>query len=452
MPISRRIDNLRAALDWAFSPIGDVAVGVALTVAAVPLWFQLSLINECRGRVERALAALDPDATDAPHRAMKLHAALGWSLMYTPGHERLTGAGWQTALALAEDLNDVDYQLRALWGLWAGRYNNGEYREALALAERFSARAVSSADPADPHIGDRMMGVALHFLGDQTGARRHIERMLNSYVAPVNRSHIVRFQFEQRVTARSTLARALWLQGFPDQALRMVESNIDEAVAIEHTLTLCNALANAAGPVALLAGDLDAAERYTAMLSDLTERHALDIWHTYADIFRGELLIRRDHLDDGLRLLHASVGKLRDAGFAQHQTAFLAMLAESLARAGRLDESRAAIAEALLQCERTEARWCMSELLRIKGEIALLDTSTDAVVAERELLKALDWARRQQALSWELRSATSLARLRRNQGRIAEARSLLAPVYGRFAEGFATADLKTAKALLDDLA
>src|SRR5262249_61766927 len=153
---------------------------------------------------------------------------------------------------------------------------------------------------------------------------------------------------------------------------------------------------------------------------------------------------RSGHVDDGLTLLTTAVAKLGDAGFAQHQTAFLGIMAESLARAGRRDAGRAAIDEALLRCERTEARWCMSELLRIRGEIALLDTSTDAVVAERELLKALDWARRQQALSWELRSATSLARLRRNQGRIAEARSLLAPGYGRFAEGFATADLKTA--------
>ena len=449
----RQIDNLRAALDWAFSPTGDVAVGVALTVAAVPLWFQLSLINECRERVERALAALDPDARHDDHREMKLHAALGWSLMYTTGRERTTSAAWQTALELAEDLDDVDYRLRALWGLWASRYNNGEYREALALAERFSALAVNSADPADPHIGDRMVGVALHFLGDQAGARRHIERMLGRYVTPVHRSHIVRFQFEQRVTARITLARVLWLQGFADQALRVVEINIDEALAIEHTLSLCNALGNAACPVALLAGDLAAAERYTAMLSSQTERYVLDIWRAYADIFRGELLVRRGHLNSGLTLLQTSVGKLRDAGFAQHQTAFLGVLAESLARAGRLDDGRAAIAEALLQCERTQERWCMSELLRINGEIALLDTATDAaVVAEQEFLEALGWAHRQQALSWELRGATSLARLWRNQGRIADARGLLAPVYDRFTEGFGTADLRAAKQLLGELA
>ena len=450
----RQIDSVRTALDWAFSPTGDTALGVALTIAAVPLWFQLSLINECRERVEHALAALDPDARHSDRRGMKLHAALGWSLMYTTGHERPTSAAWQTALELAEDLDDVDYQLRALWGLWASRYNNGEYQQALALAERFSALAVKSTDPADPHIGDRMMSVALHFLGDQTGARRYIERMLSRYVTPIHRSHIVRFQFEQRVTARTTLARALWLQGFADQALRLVESNIDEATAIGHTLSLCNALANSACPVALLAGDLSAGERFTAMLSSHTERHALEIWHVYAEFFKGELLVKRGDLNNGLRLIEASIGKLREAKFGQYLTAFLAVLAESFARAGRFDDARTAIEESLLQCERTDERWCISELLRISGEIALHDTAaTDAtVVAEQRLREALNWARRQQALSWELRSATSLARLQRNQGFTAEARSLLAAVYSRFTEGFGTADLRAARQLLDELA
>jgi predicted ATPase len=449
----RQIDNLRTALDWAFSPTGDVAVGVALTVAAVPLWFQLSLINECRERVERAIGALDPDVRRDQHREMKLHSALGWSLMYTTGPQRPTNAAWQTALDLAKDLHDVDYQLRALWGLWSSCHNNGEYRDALALAERFAALAVHSSDPADPLIGDRMMGVVLYFLGDQTGARRHIEGMLSRYVTPIHRSHTVRFQFEQRVTARITLARVLWVQGFADQALSVVETNIREATAIEHTLSLCNALANAACPVALLAGDLTAAERYTVMLSSQTERHGFGVWHVYADIFKGELLVRRGHLDAGLALLQASVGKLRDARFCQHQTAFLGVLAESLARAGRLDDARTAIDEALSQCKRTGERWCMSELLRISGEIGLRDIAADAAgVAEQAFLEALDWARRQQALSWELRSATSLARLRRNQGRVAEARSLLAPVLDRFAEGFGTSDLRSAKSLLDELA
>ena len=449
----RKVDNLRAALDWAFSPSGDKSVGVALTMAAVPLWFQLSLINECRERVELAIARRDAETSPDTRTEMKLHAALGWSLMYSTDQQRPTGAAWKTALRIAEDLDDVDFQLRALWGLWAGHYNNGDYRQALALAERFSALAPRSTDLADLYIAERMTAVALHFLGDQVGARSHIDRMLDRYTTPPNGSHIVRFQFEQRVTARTTLARVLWLQGYADQALRVIDTNIAEAVAIGHTLSLCNALGNSACPVALLAGDFAAADRYTAILVSQTEHHMLEIWRTFADVFRGELLARSGDLDTGLRLLRSAIFKLRNAGFTQHQTAFLRVLAETAARAGQFAEARAAINEALSQCERTDERWCMSELLRISGEINLLDAATgNAVLAEQQFLQSIEWARRQQALSWELRAATSLARLWHNNGRIADARSLLAPVYGRFTEGYESGDLKLAKSLLDQTA
>ena len=130
-------------------------------------------------------------------------------------------------------------------------------------AKRFSDFAEKKADENDRLIGDRLTGTALHFLGDQPGARSHLERMLASYVAPVQRSHAARFQFHQRVSARMTLARVLWLQGFPDQALGCAKANIEDAVTINHTLSLCNALANAACPLALLVGDLAAAEHYT---------------------------------------------------------------------------------------------------------------------------------------------------------------------------------------------
>jgi predicted ATPase/DNA-binding winged helix-turn-helix (wHTH) protein len=445
----RGIDEVRTALDWAFSPGGDAAIGVALTVAAAPLLFQMSLINECRGRVEQALAALKLGSSRSERREMQLYAALGWSLMYTTGPARATGAAWTTALALAERLDDTDYQLRALWGLWASRVNNGEFRETLALARRFQSLAASAPDPADALISDRMIGASLHFLGDQAGARRHIERMLKGYITPPQRSDAVRFQFDQRVTARITLARALWLQGFADQAMRDVESNIEHALSINHTLSLCNALAQAACPIALLAGDLPAAERFIAMLLHLAERHALDVWHAYGRCFKGDLLLRRGDVDGGLQLLRAAVDELREARFVQYHTAFLDALARGFAAAGRVAPGLAAIDEALAQSERNEERWCVAELLRIKGDLVLLEGGRKAVpVAEDLFAESLAWARRQAVLSWELRTSISLARLQRRQGRTQEAHGLLASVYGRFTEGFETADLLTAKQFL----
>src|SRR5262249_41388410 len=159
-----------------------------------------------------------------------------------------------------------------------------------------------------------MTGASLHFLGDQAGARAHIEQMLRRYKTPINRSPVVRFQFDQRVTARITLARALWLQGCADQALREIEDNIEHAVSLHHTLSLCNALAQAACPVALLAGDFAAAERYTLMLRSHTAMHALNVWRAYADCFEGELAIRRGAPNRGLPLLRSAVDELRRAG------------------------------------------------------------------------------------------------------------------------------------------
>ena len=446
------IDDLRMALDWAFSPDGDVPVGVALVVASIPLWLQLSLINECRLKVERALAALNSVGKRSDTQTMKLQTALGWSLMYTSGPQRETGAAWTAALELAEQNRNTDYRLRALWGLWAGTINNGKFSAALVLGQRFNEAAATAIDDADRAVGDRMMGVCFHFLGQQLEARRHIERMLSRYSPPPSRSHVVRFQFDQQVTARITLARVLWLQGFADQALRVSESNIEHALSIDHILSLCNALVQGACPVALLAGALPLAEHFTAMLLQETERRSFQIWHSYGQCFRGELLLKAGDIDAGLPLLQAGTRELRQANFVQYYTVFLLVLAESLAASSRVEEGIETINEALARSESNEERWCVPELLRVKGELILQTGHSDAVdQAEKLFAQSLRLAHKQEALSWELRAAASNARLQRRQGRARDGSKVLADVYSRFTEGFATRDLVEARTLLDEL-
>ncbi len=446
----RRIDDLRAALDWSFSPHGDTSIGVALTVASVPLWLQLSLMEECRGRVERALASLAPGSSGDLRHKMKLYAALGLSLMETKG-PACAGAAWTKALELAESLDDTEYQLRALWGLWMCALTSGEYRTALALAQRFCSLAANQPDPVDLLVGDRMTATPLHYLGDQTNARRHIERMLARYVTPVHRSHIIRFQFDHRLRASCTLALILWLQGFPNQAMRTAQSSVGEAVT-DNALSMCNTLAQGACPIALFIGDLAAAERFVAMLLDHSASHALAVWHAEGHCFKGALFIQRGDVVIGSQYLRCALDELRKIGFVQRCPAFLGVLAEGLARAGQVAEGLVAIDEALALCERDEGRWCVAELLRIKGELVVSEGGPDAAVAaEDHFRQALDWARRQGALSWELRAATSLARLWRDQNRPKAAHEVLAPMYNRFTEGFETTDLKAAKLLLGDL-
>src|ERR1700730_764308 len=439
---SRRIDNLRAALDWAFSPTGDVAVGVALTIAAVPLWVQLSLVQECRARVERALASLVPEAGRSARQEMKLYAALGASMLFS-GPVPETETVWAKALEIAESLSDTEYQLRALYGLWACRLNCGKYRLALRLAQRFYSLAQDRGDPADLPIGDRMIGVSLHYWGDQKNARRHIECMLSGYVTPVQWLPLIRFQFDQRVVARVALARILWLQGFPDQARSTAQSAVDDARALDHAVSLCLALNKAACPVALFTGDLAAAENYVAMLLDSSAAHALPIWCAEGHRFHGTLLIRNGDFDSGLRLLRTALEQPPEASFQPYFTWFLGELAEGLGRVGQIAQGLEAIDEALGRSERNEDRWCVAELLRIRGELLLLqEGSGAAAAAEDHYEPTLGSARQQGALSWELRAATSLARLLRDQNRSTEAIALLAPIYNRFTEGFGTEDLK----------
>jgi hypothetical protein len=311
--------------------------------------------------------------------------------------------------------------------------------------------AAERPDPNDRLSGEGMIGVSQHYLGDQPGARRHLEHVLVGYVTPDQTSHIIRFQIDQRVVMSGVLARVLWLQGFPDQATRAAHSTVEDARAANHTISLCLALAHAACPLALLTGDLAAAEYYSTMLLDHSTRFALAFWRACGRSFQGVLVIQRGDVITGLRLLCAGFDGFDEAGSAVLR--FLAILmAEALGRAGQNPDGLASIEEAIARAERTEEHWAMAELMRVKGELLTLQGAPGAeAAAEDHFRQALDWARQEGALSWELRAATSLARLLRDRDRIGEARDLLAPIYERFTEGFGTADLQAARLLLDEL-
>jgi predicted ATPase len=377
---------------------------------------------------------------------MKLYAALGASQLYS--RDFVSDAIWTKALEISERLDDVEYQLRALWGLWSFHTGSGQYRTALTLAKKIYDIAANRSDLNDQLIAERLMGVPQHYMGNQAIARRHLERMLAYYVIPDQRSHIIRFQFDQRVMARVLLARILWLQGFPDQAMRAASVSVDDACAANHGMSVCYALAVAACPIALLTGNFAEAEHYVGILLDHPTGRSLPLWRAWARSHQGTLVIKQGDFDTGFQLLRTGLGELSNAKYSFLRV-FPAMMAEALGCAGQTANGLAVIEEAL---EHTDELWLIAELLRIKGELLLLQGAPGAAVtAEDHFRQALDWARRQGALSFELRAATSRARLLRDQGRSADALALLHPVYDRFTEGFDTADLKTAKALLDAL-
>ena len=446
------INDVRSALDWAFSPTGEKALGVALTIASVPLWIHLSLNEECRARVEVALSSIDLVEGKGAYDRLRLFVALAGAAKYAPDFVLERTAPWKKALAIAESLGDTDYQLRSLWGLWADTMEGGENRAALALAEQFARIAMASDDVANSFVADRMLGYSLYTLGEHARARFHVERMLNGYTAPANRLHIVRYQFDQRVTARIPLAAILWLQGFPEQAMRIVNANIDEAKESDHEISLAHALAQSACLIALYVGDLEAAEQFVAKLLNHPWRHAAEPWNRWGRCFRGVLMIKRGDLTNGVLVLSAALAEFPARAFHMRYIYFLGELAEGLGRAGEIATGIATIDRALDARRRCEENWCAAELLRIKGEILLKEGGAEATRAGEECFhEALDWARRQNVLSWELRVAISLAQLWHGQGRTSEARQLLSAIYDRFTEGFSTSDLTRAKTLLGEL-
>jgi predicted ATPase/DNA-binding winged helix-turn-helix (wHTH) protein len=438
------IDNLRAALDWAFSPAGDGSLGVALTSAAVPLWLHLSLLEECGSRATQALGALATLGAPDPREEMRLHTALGASLPDPPD----MAAAFTRVLEIAETLGDSEYQLRALRGLYFNSAWTLRFRSQLSFAQRFYDLAASGSNPTDQLVGERMLGTVEYVLGDLVGARAHLEQALARYSATdlrqaaVRFDDVIRFQHDGQVETRVFLSGVLWLQGFPEQAIRMAEKSLAEADAIGHGTSQCLALALGACTVALWTGDLSAAADFTRSLVELSIRSGLSHWATYGVRFRRVIALRGGDFG-GIEEIGPSDAHLRNLACCTE-------LAEALAKAGRGAEGLAVLDD--FEAQSPDLGAFTPEFLRIRGDLLLLQTRLAAATPSEDLFRrALDLAHQDGALSLELRAATSLARLLRDQGRPAEAIACLQPIYERFTEGFDTADLITAKRLLGEL-
>ena len=445
----RHLPNVRAAIEWAYSAEGDPDLALDLTIGAVPLWTRLLLLRECVDGIERALRL--PELLRDQNRNMLLYAGLG----SVAGHADLTSPEmkepWWKVLAIAEELNAFDHQTKALWGLWVQSCNEGKFRAALQLAMRFASVAQKSSDPAIALIGDRIVGYTLHFLGDQNGARTLIEKMLDRYPMAERRAHTFRFQFDQPVTAKITLAWIYWIQGFPDQAIHCTKRNIQDAIAIDHPLSLGNALAKSACSIALLSGDMKLTERLVALFVEKTAPESLAIWRPLSRCFEGLLQLKKGELNRGLNTLQEALATFPGGKFTFPYTWVLGELALAQVKCGEFGASRQTIDRAVKSAEMDEEGWCLPELYRLKGECLLVEGGPhSSAAAKRLFLQSLDLAHQQKALSWELRAAISLARCEKRSSE-KDHFARLSSVYDQFTEGFHTADLRQAQELLAEL-
>ena len=443
------LGNVCTALEWALSDQGDAAIGVDLAAWAAPLFVGLSLLRECKRWCGRALAALDI-AHRGSKQEMILQEAAALSSLFTKGDSEEVRRGIERGLTIAEERGDQLHRLQLLYGMNIVLTRFGDFHGALAAVEQAGAVARSADDPIGLIMTEWMMGASHHLVGNQAAAQLYCERGM-SHAAALGTVNANFFGFDHRVCALVVLARALWLRGLSNRALRAVQMAIDEAAIRNDPVKTCFALSYCA-PVFLWAGDLDKASALIEQLMAHAARYALTPYEAIGIGLQGELAIKRNEPEAGRTFLQSALGILHKVQHNILVTGFTGKLAESLAQIGQVDEAFLAIEGAIARSRNYGATFDLAELLRIKAEILTAIPQQGYGSAVDCLREALAVAREQSALALELRAATALARLLSQSGQWGEAHETLAPVYDRFTEGFETPDLGTAGRLIKQLA
>ena len=439
---------------------GLIEKAAALWGKAGQLSLTRSALVEATVQLSRALdqiAALP--ATPALRREqIKLQVALITPLLHVKGYaasETKVAAERarlliEQAEALGEPPEDPLLLFSVLYGLWVANYaafNGDVMRE---LAAQFLALAEKQGATVPLMVGHRLMGMSLLETGDIAGGRAHLDRAIALYDAAEHRPLATRFGQDVGMAILSFRSRALWALGFPEAALADTSHALKHAREIGQAATLMYALT-----VTLLTliqcGNYAAATTQFEELIALTDEKGILFWKALGMMIQGRALALTGKAADAIHMITSGVTALRSTGSAMWLPLCLSYLARAYADLGQFDDAWRCIGEAMTRTETTKERLWEAEVHRIAGEIALMSPQPDAAKAEAHFERALAVARAQQAKSWELRAAMSMARLLRDQAKRDEARELLAPVYGWFTEGFDTVDLKEAKALLDEL-
>jgi len=439
---------VRAALEWCFGVNGNAEIGIGLAGAAAPVFLATSLLTECHRWSERAILALD-DTSRGGREEMHLQAALGTSLMHMHGESDVARRALNRSLAIAEARGDVLDQVRLLGPLHMFHLRGGDFEATLRYARRSCTVAETIEDPAAIALAHSILGISLHLMGDLSGARAELETALQ-HGPGFQRTSTIYLGFDHHNRAGIVLARTLWLQGHPAQAMERARQAIKDVERMDHPVSLTIVLHWAAS-VFLWTGDLANAERHIDWLITHAETHSLGPSVTLGHGFKGELAIRRGDAKGGVASLQGCLEKLHAVHYELLTTPFNISLAEGLAAMGRFSEGMALIDETARLVEANGDVTYMPELLRVKGNLLLAMPRSNVKDAEMCFVQSLEWSRRQTARAWELRTAVDLAALLGDQKRTANARSLLQPVFAQFVEGSETADLKAAERLLATL-
>jgi predicted ATPase len=351
---------------------------------------------------------------------------------------------------LCQQVGDTPQLFSALRGLWQFSILRAELRTAYELGQQLFTLAQQLHDATLLPEAYRTLGEPLAWLGEFAMARTHLEQGVACYAPQEHRIHYAAW-LDPGVTCHIFAALVLWPLGYVDQAQHHVQAALAAAQEIPNPINLAIALCFAAlfhqyrGEGAASYARAEAAVRLS------TER-GFTHFVALGTIYQGCALVMQEQAAEGIAQIHHGLTAYEATEALLERPSSLALLATAYGKVGKVEEGLKRLEEALALVEAREIRWCEAELHRCKGQLLLRQTVPGVPQAEACFQHALDIARRQQARSLELRAAMSLARLWQQQGKRAEARELLAPVYGWFTEGFDTADLQEARALLDELA
>jgi predicted ATPase/class 3 adenylate cyclase len=399
-------------------------------------------------------------ATPALRREqIKLQVALITPLVHVKGYAapetKAAAEGARLLIEQAEALGEPPEDplllfsvLYTLCGANIIAFNGDVMRE---LAAQFFALAEKQGATVPLMIGHRLMGISLLHTGDIAEAGVQFDHGIALYDPAEHRPLATRFSVDARVSILTYRSWALWLLGYPEAALADIDHALRDAREFGQAATLLYALAlTSVGD--FFCGNYAATSAKSDEVVALGDEKGLSLfWKTRAMMNHGWILALTGKAADAVQMITSGITARRSTGATLNAPLSLSYLAKAYAELGQFDDAWCCIGEAMTAVETTKERWCEADIHRIAGEIALMPPEPDTPKAQVYFERALSVARQQQAKSWELRAATSMARLKRDQGKRDEALELLAPVYGWFTEGFETRDLKEAKALLDGL-
>jgi predicted ATPase len=420
-----------------------------------------SALMEATAQLTRALAQIAalPGTPKLRRERIKFQVGLANALMHTKGYAAPdTKAALdqarlliERAEALGELPEDPLLLFSILYGFWAANFVafNGEAISELAI--QFLALAEKQRAPVPLMIGHRLLGTSLMFTGKIAQSRMHYDRAIAFYDPSEHRQLATRFSQDVGVTILSLRSLALWLLGYPDAARSDTERALRNAGDIGQAGTLMYALTNRTLTHIHCRDFLTANAAADELAALASEKGAL-YWKGYATMLQGCLLALAGKASNAVQMITSGITTCRSAGSTAMMPWYLSNLASAYAKVGQYGEAWRCIGEGMTAVETSKERWCVAEINRNAGEITLMPPEPDGAKAETYFERALEIARAQQAKSWELRAAMSMARLWHDQGKRQQAHDLLAPVHGWFTEGFDTLDLKEAKSLLDQLA